>query len=206
MANLLPILLLGGAAVIMMSGSKGSPKPKIEPEPEPDPEPEPEPAPEPEPEPGIVMEDRDVVCFKKTAGNVEKSLKMKDAILEEEGPWDEEIYAGVNPQALEELGDEAGSWLSMDSQHKLTLAIVEHVKTLPLHLVPQGWGLTDEAFKKNVTPVIVEALLTPCQRISSRTTLEGGAPSPENLFMDSALKLARALYIDTGIKTRGTDF
>lgn len=80
MANLLPILLLGGAAVIMMSGSKGSPKPKIEPEPEPDPEPEP--APEPEPEPGIVMEDRDVVCFKKTAGNVEKSLKMKDAILE----------------------------------------------------------------------------------------------------------------------------
>ena len=150
------------------------------------------------------MEDRDVICLKETAGNVQKSMDIEDAILAKEGLWSTEIYKALKPEAQKELT--GGSWISIESQEKLVLGLAEHVNELPLHLVPQGWGLTDEAFREDVASTIVGSLLAPCQKISSRTTLNGGAPSPENLFMDSALKLSRAIYIDAGIKTRGDKF
>jgi len=208
MANALPILLLGGAAALFMMGGKK--KAKLEPKEEPEPEPKEEPGievdteHEAEPwdvEPGLEMEDRDVVCLKETGGGVSKSMKIENAILDKEGLWSTEIYKALKPEAGKELT--GGSWLPIESQEKLVLAVADHVNTLPLNLVPQGWGLSDEAFRESATPVIVESLLAPCTGISSKTTMEGGSPSPENLFMDSAIKLARAIYIDAGVKTRG---
>jgi len=207
MANLLPILLLGGAAALVMAGKKTVPKS----EPEAD-ELEPEPGVKPEGErpsgiePPLEMHERGVLCFEETGKpGVFKSTEIENAILGKEGLWDTEIYKAFRPEAQKELT--GGSWISVGQQQQLILAIAEHMKTLPIHLVPQGWGLTNDAFRENVIPVIVQALLKPCVKVTSKATENGGEPpSPESLLMNSSLKLARAAYIDSGIKTRGDHF
>jgi hypothetical protein len=205
MANVLPILLLGGAALLMMGGKKKVKPTETKPVDEPEIEPEIEPGPS-EPDPAPEMHDRTVLCFEETdTPGVFDSIEIEGAILGKEGLWEVEVYNILKPEARKELT--GGSWISTDSQQQLFFALGQHVKdNLPLHLIPQGWGLTDEAFQNDAIPVIVKTLLAPCFKISSRTTESGGAPSPEALLMESALKLARAVYIDTGIKTRGDKF
>lgn len=66
MPNALPLLLIGGAALLMMGGKKTKPKPKaIEPEEKPatkpGEKPEPEPTPEPTPDPGPIGEGEPVL-------------------------------------------------------------------------------------------------------------------------------------------------